>query len=119
MPQQTLTVRHLDPAEDQLPPYSQRMDVVAAAHSHRHSLSSMFPNQRGGRGLLVTLFSRVSPVPRFFIRDARIASPITMSSGLVTLIFSPLPSITVTGCPSHSTRNASSVALTPSPCAFL
>jgi hypothetical protein len=32
--QQTLAVGHLDPAKNQLSSWSQRMDVVAAAHSH-------------------------------------------------------------------------------------
>src|SRR4029079_12367038 len=76
---------------------------------------------RDGRALPAPLFTcrlRFWPAPLSFILDARIASPITKSSGLVTLIFSPLPSTTATEYPSHSTKNASSVARTPSACAL-
>src|SRR4029077_15393071 len=76
-------------------------------------------SRREGRDLPVSLFAPFLPVPLPFIRDAKIAAPITRSSGLVTLIFSPLPSTTATEYPNHSTKNASSVARTPSVCAFL
>ena len=63
-------------------------------------------------------FHHAYPFPTFVRRDAKMASPIIMSSGLVTLMFSPLPSTTVTLRPSHSSKYASSVAPTPSAWAF-
>src|SRR5512134_2607485 len=110
MSQQTLSVRHFNPTENQLSPRTQRMDVIAAADVHCHRLS-LLSARFSFRAFLARLAS--------LIRDVRIASPITRSSGLVTLMFSPLPSTTATECPSHSIRNASSVARIPSSYAFL